>query len=166
MSSLATIFGYNASADPRNMMAEYLIINALWSHTLSSTRALKVLYGIDNHVSPREDFEKYGPRAVKDGKISQERLNMLKRNESAHLNSMEHFPIFAASLILAKMAGVPAADINFAGFAYTIARLGFFANYVLSTSLTWAALRPMFWWASNIVCFRLIWRAGKALNGM
>ncbi|KID59221.1 uncharacterized protein G6M90_00g066720 [Metarhizium brunneum] len=166
MSSLASILGFGSSSEPRDMVATYLIVNALWSHTLSSTRALKMLYKMDNHVSPRTDLDKFGPRAVLEGKITQAQLDMLKRNEAAHANSMEHFPIFATALILAKLAGLPAADINSAGFAYTVLRVAFVGNYVLSITMGWAALRPVFWWASNIVCFRLIWRAGKMFNGV
>jgi uncharacterized MAPEG superfamily protein len=166
MFSLASIFGFDAAANPPDMLAGYIIFNALWAYTLSSSRAVKVFYKMDNHVSPRADLDKYGPRAVLDGKITQAQLDMLKRNEAAHHNSMEHFPLFAVSLVLAKMAGLPTADVNFAGFAYSLLRLAFFGNYVFSTTMGWAALRPLFWWGSNIVCFRLIWRAGKAFNNV
>lgn len=141
--------------------AAYLIINILWSHTLSSARGLKFLYRLDNHVSPREDTAKFGPRAVADGKITQAQLDRLKRNEAAHANSMEHYAVFATAMILAKIAGLPASQINFTGFAYTTLRLLFFTNYVLSSTVAGASLRPLFWWGSNIVCLRLIWLAGK-----
>lgn len=165
MSSLATLFGLSAAGgEPKFMIAEYLIANILLSHTLSSTRGLKFLWRIDNHVSPRTDLEKSGPRAVLDGKLAQSQLDMLRRNESAHANSMEHFPVFAAALILAKVAGLPAADINYVGLTYTLTRVAFVANYLLSTTMLGASLRPVLWWTAHIACLKLIWRAGKAFN--
>lgn len=163
MSSLLSFLGINAAAGAAtpDHTAAYLIANILWSHTLSSSRAMKWLLRIDNHVSPREDSSKFGPRAVADGKITQRQLDMLKRNEAAHANSMEHYAVFATAMILAKIAGLPASQINYTGFLYTALRLLFFANYVFSSTLTGAALRPLFWWGSNIVCLRLIWAAGK-----
>ncbi|KAM3524517.1 hypothetical protein MY4038_007724 [Beauveria bassiana] len=169
MPSLSSLFGLSATAgggDPQFMIAEYLIANILISHTLSSTRGLKWLWRIDNHVSPRTDLEKSGPRAVLEGRLQQSQLDMLRRNESAHANSMEHFPVFATALILAKMAGVSAADINYAGLTYTLARLAFVGNYILSSTLIGAALRPVFWWTAHVACLKLIWRAGKIFNGL
>lgn len=73
MSSILPIIGINSpgsvAAAAADHTAVYLIINILWSHTLSSSRVLKFLYRLDNHVSPREDTTKFGPRAVADGKI-------------------------------------------------------------------------------------------------
>ncbi|KAK2590079.1 hypothetical protein QQS21_012240 [Conoideocrella luteorostrata] len=164
MSSLASILGFKSGSETRDMIAEYIIINALWAYNLSSARALKVFYKLDNNVSPRADLEKFGPRAVLEGKVTQAQLDMLKRNEAAHANSMEHFPVFATALVLAKVARLPAADINFAAFAYTVLRIAYFGNYVFSTTFSWAALRPFLWMGSNIVCLRLIWHAGKVYN--
>lgn len=36
---------------------------------------------------------------VADGKISRRMLNLVKRNEAAHANSMEHFTIFVAAMV-------------------------------------------------------------------
>ncbi|KAJ3496961.1 hypothetical protein NLG97_g2268 [Lecanicillium saksenae] len=150
MSSFASFAGFGTAANPENHIAFYLIANALWAHTLSSSRALKFLLGIDNHVNPRAYLDKFGHRAVLEGKITQDQLDMVKRNESAHANSMEHYPIFATALVLAQVAGLPARDINFAGFAYTAFRLAFWLNYMLSKRMGQAALRPVFWWGSNV----------------
>ena len=165
MSSLSTLFGLSATGgEPKFMIAEYLIANILISHTLSSTRGLKWLWRIDNHVSPRTDLEKSGPRAVLEGRLAQSQLDMLRRNESAHANSMEHFPVFAAALILAKIAGLPAADMNYVGLTYTLIRVAFVANYLLSTTLLGASLRPVLWWTAHVACLKLIWKAGKSFN--
>lgn len=165
MPSLSALFGLSAATgEPKLMLAEYLIANILVSHTLSSTRGLKWLWRIDNHVSPRTDLERSGPRAVLEGRLKQEQLDMLRRNESAHANSMEHFPVFATALILAKIAGLPAADINFVGFWYTVSRVGFVSNYVLSSTLLGASLRPVLWWTAHVLCLKLIWRAASTFN--
>lgn len=166
MSSLASNLGLKPGSEPQDLTAWYIIINFLWAYAFSSARGLKLLYGMDNQVSPRTDLDKRGPRAVLEGKITQAQLDMLKRNEAAHANSVEHFPLFATALILAKLAGLPNADINVTGFAYTIVRLAYWGNYVFSTTMGWAAPRALLWWGSNIVCFRLIWRAGNLFNGI
>ncbi|OAA61415.1 Membrane-associated, eicosanoid/glutathione metabolism (MAPEG) protein [Cordyceps fumosorosea ARSEF 2679] len=165
MPSLSTIFGLSAATgDPNLMVAEYLIANILLSHTFSSARVLKMRFGLDNHISPRADLERFGPRAVLEGRLSQAQLDMLKRNEAAHGNSMDHLPVFAAALILAKVAGLPAADINYVGLTYTLTRIAYVGNYLVSSSLLGASLRPVLWWTANLLCLRLIWRAGKAFN--
>ncbi|EGX92929.1 hypothetical protein CCM_04301 [Cordyceps militaris CM01] len=165
MSSISTLFGLSAAnGDPKFMLAEYLIANILLSHTLSSARILKVWFGIDNHVSPRDDLARFGPRAVLEGHLTQSHLDMLRRNEAAHANSLDHLPVLAAALILAKVAGIPAADINYVGLMYTLARIAYVGNYVLSASLLGASLRPVLWWTANVLCLKLIWRAGKAFN--
>ncbi|KAM3558154.1 hypothetical protein ARSEF4850_004743 [Beauveria asiatica] len=137
MPSLSKLFGLSATGggDPQFMIAEYLMANILISHTISSTRGLKWLWRID--------LEKSGPRAVLEGRLRQSQLDMLWRNEAAHANSMEHFPVFAAALILAKMAGVSAADINYVGLTYTLARIAFVGNYI-TTKLKLAALGSSF----------------------
>lgn len=166
MPSLAALLGLSATAagDPKFMVAEYLIANIVFAHAISSARALKAFYRIDNHISPRTDLDKLGARAVLEGRLTQRQLDMLKRNEAAHANSMDHLPIFAAALTLAMVAGLPAAEINCAGLAYTLARVAYVGNYVLSSTMLGASLRPLLWWAGNIICFRLIWKAGKAFN--
>lgn len=77
---------------------------------------------------------------------------------------MEHFPVFAASMLLAQVAGVPNDKINMAGLAYTIARVLYSISYVFVTDARLALSRGIFWWASNVICIRLLWKAGKALN--
>lgn len=165
MSSFVANFSLVPGSQPHDLTATFLIANFVWSHALSSSRALKMLYRMDNHVNPRADLDKFGQRAVLEGKITQAQLDMLKRNESAHANSMDHFPLFATALVLAKFANLPVVDINSAALLYTAVRLAFWGNYVLSTTMLGAALRPLLWWGSNIICFRLIWSAGKVFNG-
>lgn len=47
-------------------------------------------------MAPREDLTKYGPQAVKDGKITQKRLDQLKRMEAAGTNSIDGLNFFSA----------------------------------------------------------------------
>lgn len=83
-----------------------LIGNWAFAYALTSTRLAKNYYGIDNNVAPREDLSKYGEAAVKAGKISQRTLNRLKRQEAAHANAVEGYPLFvAASTLKSDIAG-------------------------------------------------------------
>ena len=59
---------------------------------------MKQKLGIDHNVSPREDLNKYGEKAVQSGKITAAQLRMLRRMESAHANAVEHFPFFVTQL--------------------------------------------------------------------
>lgn len=88
-----------------------------------SSRPLKQYYGLDHNVNPREDLSKYGQKAVESGKITQKQLNQLKRNEAAHANSVEHFPLFVGAIIWACVAGLPTSEINGSALAYTVARV-------------------------------------------
>jgi uncharacterized MAPEG superfamily protein len=62
-----------------------------------STRGTKMRLGLDHNVAPREDLGKYGEAAVQAGKISRSALNKLKRQEAAHANAVEGFPLFVAA---------------------------------------------------------------------
>ena len=98
-SSILTTLGLRAAAgaqQPPNHAAGYLITNFVLAYALMSTRAGKMSLGIDHNSSPREDLAKYGEPAVQAGKISREALNRLKRQEAAHANSVEGFPLFVA----------------------------------------------------------------------
>ena len=63
------------------------------------------------------------------------------------------------------MAGLGGEVVNGAGLAYTLARVGYAATYIFVESPTLSGLRGVFWWASNVVCLRLFWIGGKAING-
>ena len=98
-SSILTTLGLRAAAgaqQPPNHAAGYLITNFVLAYALMSTRAGKMSLGIDHNSAPREDLAKYGEPAVQAGKISREALNRLKRQEAAHANSVEGFPLFVA----------------------------------------------------------------------
>ncbi|KAF2815519.1 uncharacterized protein BDZ99DRAFT_459370 [Mytilinidion resinicola] len=102
MSSLLTSFGLRAASPTTpisSYTAHYIILNFIFAYAALSSRGLKNAYKLDHNVSPREDVFKYGERAVASGKITQEQLNMLKRNEGAHANAAENFPMFVGSLL-------------------------------------------------------------------
>ena len=77
---------------------------------------------------------------------------------------MEHYPVFAAAVIFAHVAGVETSAINRVGLSYTVARGLYSASYIFNSNEKLAVMRGVFWWASNIICIRSLWSAGKALS--
>lgn len=141
-----------------------MIWQFLFAYGLLSSRTLKQIYGIDHNVSPREDLNKYGGAAVQSGKITQKQLDMLKRNESAHANSVEHYTLFATSILWAHITGLPTTTINASALAYCVVRFGYAAVYILVDTPALSQARGLLWWTSNIICWRLLWLGSKALN--
>ncbi|KAJ5157095.1 Ankyrin repeat protein [Penicillium canariense] len=147
-----------------NLGPAFLGFHFVWAYGVLSSRTLKQWYGIDHQASPREDLVKYGDAAVRDGKITRKQLNMLKRNEAAHANSVENYSLLVGSLLFASYAGVPAQTINVAGLSYTIARILYGAVYIFIDSPKWSYTRAVAWWWGNVSCFTLLYQAGKLLS--
>lgn len=82
---------------PPNHAATFLLANWVLAYGLMSTRGAKMYYGIDHNVAPREDLAKYGEAAVRAGKLTQRTLDKLKRQEAAHANAIEGYPLFVAA---------------------------------------------------------------------
>jgi uncharacterized MAPEG superfamily protein len=169
-SSILHAIGLRAagSLDPAsipNYGPSFLIFNFLFAYGVLAPRTLKQYFGIDHNVSPREDLAKYGEAAVRDGKMTRKQLDMLKRNESAHANAVENFPLLVAGLLFASYAGVPRQTINATALTYTVARICYGAIYILIDRLGWSLLRSLTWWTGNLSCLYLLWKAGSALNG-
>ncbi|KAJ5788613.1 hypothetical protein N7457_003603 [Penicillium paradoxum] len=141
----------------------FLTFHFIFAYRVLSSRTLKQWYGIDHQVSPREDLGKYGEAAVRDGKITRRQLDMLKRNEAAHANSVENFPLVVAGVVFASVAGVPGRAINAAALSYTVARVVYGAVYILIDHPTWSQVRGLVWWWGNLSCFFLLWKAGGLL---
>jgi predicted HNH restriction endonuclease len=80
-----------------NYAAGYIIGNFCLSYLLLSNQTLKQL--LQDRPQQRDDVSKYGEQAVREGKLSQRALNMIKRNEAAHENSIAHFPFFCAGMV-------------------------------------------------------------------
>lgn len=156
------------SSNPTTTIPHYgpaaLIFNFIFAYGLLSSRTLKQFYGLDHNVSPREDLSKYGDAAVRDGKISQKTLNMLKRNESAHANAVENYALLVAGVGLATAAGVDKVVLNRAVVVYTFARLAYAVVYVTVERSLLSQLRGVCWWIGNATCFTLLWKAGTLLS--
>ncbi|KAF2774575.1 hypothetical protein EJ03DRAFT_8833 [Teratosphaeria nubilosa] len=168
MSSLAAALGLRSpdqSTAPPSLAASYIIWQFIFAHGVLSSRAWKQYYGFDHNINPREDVTKYGQRAVEAGKLTQKQLNQIKRVESAHANSVEHFPLFVGALIWAHLAGLPVVSINRSGSFYVLARIAYGAVYILVDTPRLSQLRGITWWISNVACLRLFWLGGKAING-
>ncbi len=63
------------------------------------------------------------------------------RGNAAQFNSFEAFPFFAAGVIIATLAQVDAARIDFYAFVFVAARVGFIVCYVADK----ASLRSLCW---------------------
>ncbi|KAJ5338609.1 hypothetical protein N7452_005337 [Penicillium brevicompactum] len=165
MTSLLTTLGLRASQDARtsNYGPIFLTFHFFYAYGILSSRTLKQWYAIDHQASPREDLAKYGEAAVRDGKMTRKQLDMLKRNESAHANSVENFPLLVAGVLFASHAGVPAHIINAASLSYTLARILYGAVYILIDHPKWSQVRGLAWWWGNLSCLFLLWKAGQLL---
>lgn len=167
MSAILSALGLHASSPldvPPSYGAYYLIFHFLWAYAGLSSRPWKRRYGIDHQVSPREDLTKYGTKAVESGKITQAQLNQMKRVEAASANSVEHYTLFVGSMLWAHMAGLPTTTINRSALAYTVARVAYAGLYIFADRYSVARWRGLVWWVSNVVCLRLLWIGGKAMN--
>lgn len=167
MSTFLQAIGLRASS-PATMIPNYapsfVIFQFIFAYGVLSSRTLKQYYGLDHNASPREDLKKYGDVAVREGKITQKQLDMLKRNEAAHANAVENFTLFTASVLFASLAGVKNQSINAAASVYTVARICYGVIYILIDHPLLSQLRGITWWTGNISCLYLLWQAGNKLN--
>ncbi|KAJ5374132.1 hypothetical protein N7517_006138 [Penicillium concentricum] len=165
MASLLPTLGLRSSLNPApNHGPIFLTFNFILAYGLLSSRTLKQWYGLDHQVSPREDLSKYGETAVREGKITRKQLDMLKRNESAHANAVENFPLLVAGVLFASLAGVPAQKVNAAALSYTVARVVYGGVYIFVDHPTWSWVRGWVWWWGNSSCFYMLWKAGELLG--
>lgn len=166
-SDLLTNLGLRASstfgAQIPNYAPHFLIGNFLMTYVFFSTRPAKLLAKIDDNISPRGDLIK-ADRAVKEGKLTQERLDQIKRLQSAHENGMEHYSVFVGALAMAVSAHVDNATVNKYALIYTVVRAAYTASYYYLTTKSASRIRSVLWWAGNITCIRLLWFAGQSLN--
>jgi len=168
MPPLSVSLGLRAASSATNIpnyAPAFLSFHFIWAYGVLSSRTLKQWYGIDHQESPRYDLDKYGNEAVKSGKITQQQLDMLRRNEAAHANSVENYAFFVGAIGFASLAGVDRRLINRAGLTYTLARVVYGFVYILIEDRFWAQLRGVVWWIGNGSCLYLLWKAGSKLNG-
>lgn len=99
MSTTSTLGLSNAFASfsPFAGPAAFLAWNWFYAYCVLSSRTFKQYYGIDHNGSPRQDLDKYGAAAVKEGKMTQAQLDQIRRVEAASANSIDGFSLFAAS---------------------------------------------------------------------
>lgn len=169
MSDLLTRLGLRAaptlSPTPiPSYTSHFIIANFLLSYVVGSARIQKMMLGIDNNVSPRGDLRKYGPEAVRSGKMTQRQLDKLERQQAAHENAVEHFPFFAAGMVFAVLAGLDQGMVNKYGLVYTLVRAAYLLAYAQIEEKRASYVRSVLWWAGNVTVIRLFWFAGKALN--
>ncbi|PVH95199.1 hypothetical protein DM02DRAFT_618059 [Periconia macrospinosa] len=167
MAPLGIALGLRAASSATsipNYAPVFLSFHFIWAYGILSSRTLKQWYGIDHNESPRHDLDKYGNDAVQSGKITQKQLNMLRRNESAHANSVENYAFFAAAIGFASFSGVDRRIINRAGLTYTLARVAYGFVYILIEDRLWSQIRGVTWWTGNLSCLYLLWQAGIKLN--
>lgn len=141
-----------------------MIWQFIFAYCITSPRFLAKYHGIDHNVNPREDVAKYGPPAIASGKLTQKQVDRLGRSASAHANNVENFPLLVGALLLAQTAGLPPTTINRAAVVYAIARMAYSVLYVTTDTHPLTPLRSLCWWMGNIVCLRLVWLGGNAIN--
>ncbi|THY17099.1 hypothetical protein D6D01_07563 [Aureobasidium pullulans] len=147
----------NTLAPLPNYGPYFLLGNFLFSYVVTTTRFQKTSYGCDNNINP-------ATTSNLPGKLTTEQLEQLRRIQSAHSNSMEHYTVFVAAILSAMIAKLDGGVVNRYATIYTLVRAAYFWVYRQNTTRQAAGLRSVLWWASNIVCIRLFWFAGKALN--
>lgn len=165
MSTLATALGLHAGQgmSTANYAPYHAMFNFIWAYILTSSRGLKIRYGIDHNVNPREDVARFGEKAVQDGKITRQQLNLLKRNEAAHANAMEHYPVFVGCILFATISKVPNETINRVCAIYSSARIVYTIAYLFVDRWKYSFVRSLAWWVSNFSCIYLFWQSGKTL---
>ncbi|KAI1125806.1 hypothetical protein F5Y10DRAFT_294304 [Nemania abortiva] len=139
-----------------NYAPAYVGFHFFWAYCALAPCHFKQLWGINHQSLPREDVAKYGEDAVKSNRITPGRLNMLKRNEAEHANSIENYTLLEGSMGFATMAGVNPQIINRAGLIYAVAPVGCGIYYLLVEDDTVALFRTVFWWVGNGSCLWLL----------
>ncbi|KAH6670801.1 hypothetical protein B0J14DRAFT_597084 [Halenospora varia] len=166
--SILTTLGLRAASSttppPGSLAASLLLTNWFIAYIVLSTRFIKHKYRLDHNVCPREDTAKYGPEMVKQGKITQSQLDMVKRWEACHLNSMENFAALGISSLLALHAGAPNATINGLMAGYTASRVAYAFSYILITTQGASFLRSFLFWVGNGCNIALMVAAGRVLS--
>jgi uncharacterized MAPEG superfamily protein len=74
-----------------------------------------------------------------------------QRAHAAHLNSFEAFPLFAAAVLVAHVAGSPAGRIDQLALAFIVLRIGYAICYLAD----FAILRSLVWLAALACCVAL-----------
>jgi len=100
-----------------------------------SPRVSLIAAGLGHNVYPREDISKAS------ASLPPEKVARLKRQEAAHQNALENFPLFAAAMIIGNDAGLDSGTLNFMGFGYLVTRALYTWFYVNITTEKYSYLR-------------------------
>ncbi len=93
--------------------------------------------GVAKAVGPRYDN--------RDVRAWQSHLNGVPyRAHAAHLNSFEAFPLFAAAVLAAMVAGANPGRVNALALAFIVLRLAYFGAYLANLAL----LRSLLWFGA------------------
>ncbi|KAF2120551.1 hypothetical protein BDV96DRAFT_641224 [Lophiotrema nucula] len=93
---------------------------------------------------------------------------LYERAEACHANGMENLPLFATAVILGNMAGLKKEGLGgMTGFAatYLAIRVVYTAVYLGVKTNGPTIARSGLWIAGFSLCFRIIFKAAKALGG-
>ncbi|KAF2639816.1 hypothetical protein P280DRAFT_470430 [Massarina eburnea CBS 473.64] len=139
-------------------------ILSLAPHTYALTVATQGKISTWDNRNPRSSDLK---TKVKE-RLDAETFAKYERAEACHANGMENLPLFTAAIILGNMAGLKKDGWGgLAGFAGTFlaVRVAYTAVYLNHTTQgpTWA--RSALYFAGVGTCFRILFKAAKALGG-
>ncbi|KAF2786020.1 hypothetical protein K505DRAFT_330634 [Melanomma pulvis-pyrius CBS 109.77] len=101
-------------------------------------------------------------------RLPADRFALYERAEACHANGMENLPLFASAVVLGNMAGLKKDGLSgMTGFAgiYLAIRLAYTAIYLNTNTQGPTVLRSALWVAGFSTCFRIIFKAAKALGG-
>lgn len=110
--------------------------------------------GLDDNISPRGDLGAKAERFVKEGKMTQAKLDRLRRQQGAHENGIEVFPFVVGALVMGVVGGVDAGTVNRYALFYTAVRVAYTLVYINNTTRGFAAVRSVLYWVGNITCIR------------
>lgn len=169
---------------PANWAPAFILLNWFYAYCHLSPRFAKMSVGLDHNLSPREDITKYGETAVQGGKLSRQRLDQIKRMQSAHENSVEGFTLFVAageprspsfmdsdqfgnltesSVLFTTLSSVPNTTTNAICYWYTLSRLAYGAAYIYIDTESLSIIRTAIWWSCNASCITAIILAARAM---
>jgi uncharacterized MAPEG superfamily protein len=128
-------------------VAEWCLLGAvmLYLGTLAAAKALAPS-AFDNAVPRDPQFYEHPIR---------------KRALGAHINGIETFPFFAASVLLAEFRQAPQDWVDMLAIAFLLARLAFVAAYVTGKPTA----RTIIWNVANAFNLGLFFLAGYGSNG-
>ncbi|KAF3000228.1 hypothetical protein E8E13_007439 [Curvularia kusanoi] len=87
-----------------------------------------------------------------------------ERLEACHANSMESFPLFAATIVLGHIAGLEKEEIAKFAMYFLAVRVAYMAVYAIHKTQGPTALRTAIWYVGVGLCFKTLVQAAKAMG--